>query len=1069
MSSTIISNIYKENFMGLRLVISFAIVLFSFGTGFAQHTVAGKVVDDRGNPVEGATVAIKNTSISTATNAQGNFSLNTPSATGVLVISHVGMRVQEVPIANQTSLAITLQPIATALQDVVVIGYGTAKRKDLTGSVQSIGGDELNKEVPTNVLSGLQGKLAGVNVTENDGAPGAGISIRIRGSNSFLGGTEPLYVVDGVPINTTNSEETPQSIGEDEMQTLNALAFLNPNDIESITVLKDASAAAIYGSRGANGVVIITTKQGLPGTDKIEVNATVGFSEVSKRLKPLNAFDYATFQNLANSNANEYAGMNYLIPYPGEDRPNPNKPGETYYAKGPEDYRDGGMDWQDLVFRKGLYQNYSVSLSGGANGGNHYLSFNYLDQDGAIYNSDFKRYSLNLNLNRKVGKIFKFGTRNSITISNTNGVKTGTDKSDAASAGVIRSLLTFPTTRTTIDPYGQQTGDENFITNPVLYVNDVLNRVNKLNIFSASFVEAAITPELRLRQNIGFNYSNGLRNQYYPRTVYEGYSTKGKGLKAGNTWQSITAETMLTYDKQIGKHSVTAVAAATVEKTMSEWSRYEGRTFPNDLLKNENLEAAELIMPLKGSRSESFLNSYLSRVSYSYDDRYLITASYREDGSSKFGRNNKWAGFGSAAVAWKISSESFMRGQKAISDLKLRASFGQTGNQGIGSYASLSKLTVYNYPFGGSVKTGLADDVYSGPANDKLKWETTTSYNLGLDADFLNHRIGITIDAYKKRTNDLLQYVTTPPSTGFSRQLRNSGTVENKGLEIVVRGTPVVNKDFEWNTNFNISFNKNKIISLGPDVTEQFANNISTGDAPFIQKPGYAIGTLYGYVEDGFYDNEAEVRHDPAFTGESLDIILRMIGEIKYRNLDDDPTSISVTDRTIIGDVNPKYTFGFVNNFRFKNIDLSVFINGVQGNDIINMNKRFNANIGSFKNITEEMYHGAWRYGADNTHATEPKIMRQYWRTILFSRRFIEDGSFVRVKNITLGYTLKSPVKGIHSLRVAAAVNNLLTFTNYSGYDPEVNSYGDDPALFGVDLGGYPNTKTYQFSLRCNF
>lgn len=1054
--------------MNIKYIIPLAMMLLAFNSSVAQRTLTGHVLDASGAALEGATVSVKNTDVSVATNTAGYFSLIAPAGSKTLVVSHIGMKELEVSIDAKTTYRITLQPIATSLQDVVVIGYGTVKRKDLTGAVQSLTGEDLNKENPTNVLSGLQGKLAGVNVTENDGAPGAGISIRIRGSNSFLGGTEPLYVIDGVPINTTNSEETPESLGEDEMQTLNALAFLNPNDIESITVLKDASAAAIYGSRGANGVVIITTKHGLPGADRIEVNASIGFSEVSKRLKPLNAFDYATYQNLANSNANKYTGTNYLIPYPGTDRPDPNKPGETYYTKGPDDFINAGMDWQDLVFRKGLYQNYSISLSGGGNAGNHYLSFNYLDQDGAIYNSDFKRYSLNLNLTRKVGRVFRVGTRNAISISNTNGVKTGSDKSDAASAGIIRSLLTFPTTRTSIDPYGELSGDENFITNPVLYVNDVLNHVNKLNIFSSSFIEAAIRPDLKIRQNIGFNYANGLRNQYYPRTVYEGYSTKGKGLKAGNTWQSVSSETMITYDKQIRNHSLTAVAAFTVEKTASEWSRYEARTFPNDLLKNENLEAGELIMPLKGSRSESFLNSYLGRINYAFADRYLITFSYREDGSSKFGKNNKWAGFSSAAVAWKVSNESFMKNQKVISDMKMRASFGQTGNQGIGSYASLSKLTVYNYPFGGTVKTGLADDVYAGPANDKLKWETTTSYNLGIDVSFVK-RIGFTVDLYKKQTNDLLQYVTTPPSTGFSRQLRNSGTVENKGLEVVLHGTPLITRNFSWNTNFNIAFNRNKIISLGSDVTEQFANNISTGDAPFIQKAGYSIGTLYGYVENGYYDNEAEVRNDPAYTSQSDDIILRMIGEIKYQNLDADPTSIGVTDRTIIGDVNPKYTFGFVNDFRFKNFDLSIFINGVQGNDIINMNKRFNANTGSFKNITEDMYHGAWRYDQDNSGATGPKIMRQYWRTILFSRRFIEDGSFVRVKNITLGYSVKSPVKGITNLRVSAAVNNLLTFTNYSGYDPEVNSYGDNPALFGVDLGGYPNTRNYVLSVRCNF
>lgn len=1056
--------------MRIKLFFTLLATLVFFGNGMAQQrTISGSVQNEVGLPIDGASVLIKGTNLTVTTNAQGKFSIVSPASASAIIVSHIGMNEEEIPIKDRTTFAITLTLKATSLADVIVVGYGSVKKTDLTGAVQSVSNAELNKGIPTNALEALQGKLAGVNVTQNDGAPGAGISIRVRGSNSFLGGTEPLYVIDGVAFNATSTEGTPESIGEDEKQTLNALSFLNPNDIESITVLKDASAAAIYGSRGANGVVLITTRQGRGGKDRIEVNTNVGFASVGKRLNPLNAFDYATFQNLAYSNANKYGGFNYDLPYPGEEKADPKNPGETYYAKGPEDYRDGGIDWQDKVFRTGLYQNHSISLSGGNDLGNHYLSFNALNQEGTIINSAYKRYNLNFNINRNVGKIFKIGTRNSISLTNTDGVKTGTDKSDAASAGVIRSVLTYPTTRTVIVPYGESSGDENFITNPYMYAGDVLNEVKGLNIFSSNFVEAAITYNLKFRQNIGFNYSTNARNQYYPRTVYEGYSSKGRALKANNVWQSFVSESMMTFDKKFDKHQLNVVAAGTFERTDSEWSRIEARTFPNDLLQNENMEAGEQVMPLKGTRSQSTLISFLGRANYSYDDRYLATVSFREDGSSKFGQDNKWAGFGSAALAWRISNEAFMQEQNLLSDLKLRASFGQTGNQGIGSYASLSKLTVYNYPFNGAVQTGLADDVWSGPANSRLKWETTSSYNLGLDAAFLENRLNLSLELYQKKTNDLLQFVTTPSSTGFSQQLRNAGSIENKGAEIVLGGTPVINKVFEWSTTFNISFNRNKILSLGPDVTEQYAGNISTGDAPFIQLVGHPIGTLYGYVEDGYYDNEAEVRNDPAYTNQPQDIILRAIGEVKYKNLDDDPSSISISDRKIIGDVNPDYTFGFINNFKYKKIDLSIFINGVQGNDVINMNSRFNANLGSTKNISEDMYAGAWREGADNSDATGPKIMRQYWRNFLFSRRFVEDGSFVRIKNITVGYTFPALIRGVNSVRLSAGVNNLYTFTKYSGFDPEVNSYGDNPALFGVDLGGYPNSKTYNFTLRCNF
>ncbi len=1035
---------------------------------FAQDKkLTGKLVNESGTPLPGASVSIKNSKISTITDENGNFSLMVPANAQTLVFSYLGMEPQQVTIGSNTNFNIRLKESATTLSNIVVVGYGTVKKSDLTGSVARLEREEFIRDAPTNILQAMQGKIAGVNVTQNDGAPGAGLSIRIRGSNSFLGGTEPLYVIDGVPFNNSSSGSTPMSIGDDEKQTLNAMSFINPDDIESIDILKDASATAIYGSRGANGVVLITTRKGKSGKDKIEANFTAGMAQVSKRLDVLNAAEYAAYQNLAYTNSNIYTGTAYTLPYRGQNVPDPNNPGQTYYDKGPQDFIGDNNNWQDRIFRSGLYQNYSVNINGGTDAGTHSITFNYLDQEGTIQNSDYNRFGLGLNLGRNISKTFKIGTSTSLASTLTNGVKTGTDKSDAASAGVIRSALTFPSTIS--DPIAYDGVGDAFITNPYIYVNDVLNKVRGLNIFSSNYLEARFLKDFKFRQNVGFNYSSSARDQYYPTSVYEGFAMRGWGLKADNIWNNITSESIVTYDKKIEKHSLNIMGASTFERTNGQSKRAEAKTFPNDNLQNENLAAGEVIMPVVTNRYQSTLISFLGRANYSFDDRYLLTLSYRQDGSSKFGKDNKWAGFPSAAAAWKISNEDFMKNVKTISDLKLRFSYGKTGNQGIGSYASLAKLSVYNYVFGGAVQTGLANDIFAGPANEKLKWETTSAYNLGLDVGLFKNRLNLTIEAYKKITDDLLQNLTIPSSTGFKTKLVNSGSIENKGLEISLNGTVIKAKDFEWSSNFNISFNRNKILSLSADVTEQYARNISTGDAPFIQTVGKPIGALYGYVEDGYYDNEAEVRNDPQYTNQGNAIILRTIGEIKYKNLDGDPTSMSQSDRTFIGDVNPDYTFGFTNNFKYKRFDLSVFVNGVQGNDIINMNTRFNANLGTNKNITQEMADGAWAAGQDNSNATGPKIMRQFFRNLLFSRRFVEDGSFVRIKNVTLGYDI--PVKStvISRMRVAVGVNNLLTFTNYSGFDPEMNSYGDNPALFGVDLGGYPNNRTFNFSLRCNF
>ncbi|TZF86027.1 TonB-dependent receptor (plasmid) [Pedobacter sp. BS3] len=1022
---------------------------------FAQNSpnkvVRGTVTDSEGIPLAGTSVSVKGSASGTLTDADGKYTVRVSENTTVLVFTFLGMQTQERIVGNQQIINVTLKPVDQQLEDVVVIGYGTVKKADLTGAVQSLSYQDLNRENPGNILSAMQGKLAGVNVTQNDGAPGAGLSIKIRGANSFLGGTEPLYVIDGVPFNASNSDATPQSIGEDEKQTNNVMSFLDPNDIESIDVLKDASATAIYGSRGANGVVLITTRKGKLGKDKVELSVNVGTANVSKTIRVLTPYEYAQFQNLSYETANKYDGTSYNLRYPDLSL-----------------YENVHTNWQDQIFRRGVTQQYNVNISGATDAGNHRISFNYLNQDGIINNSDYRRLGLSLNLNRNLGKIFKVGTSTSVSNNITNGVKTGTDKSDAASAGVIRSATSFPATITEIEQYSDS-GDSYFITNPVIYTNDVLNRVNSYNIFSSNYVEAAILKSLKFRQNVGINYGSGNRDQYYPRTVYEGFASKGWGLKSDNQYSSIVSESILTFDKTVRKHSFNVVGASTYESSHSQWKRAEGKTFPNDLLQNENLESAEQVMPIKGAKSASTLISFLGRLNYAFDDRYLFTFSYRADGSSKFGDNNKWAGFPSAAFAWKINKEPFLSDSKTIDDLALRLSYGQTGNQGIGAYSSLSKLTVYNYPFDGNLQSGLADDFYSGPANSELKWETTTSYNLGLDVSVLKSRVNLHVDLYKKQTDDLLQYVTTPSSTGFERQLRNSGSIENKGLEIAIDGRVLSRGNFEWKSAFNIAFNRNKILDLG-GPTEQYATNISTGDQPFIQTIGHPIGAIYGYVEDGYYDNEAEVRNSLLYTNQGDEIIRRTIGEIKYKDFDGDPTALSTSDRTFIGDVNPKYTFGFTNNFRYKSFDLSVFINGVQGNDIINMNTRFNANIGTQKNVPKAMLDGSWKDGQDNSNATWPKAMRQFWRTIYFSRRFVEDGSFVRIKNLALGYTLpKHLIKGISSAKITFGVSNLYTFTNYSGYDPEMNSYGTNPALFGVDLGGYPNSRTYNLSIRCGF
>ena len=946
----------------MRILVLRYLWLFFFLAATVVHAqernITGTVSDEKGTALPGATVAVKNSKLSTMTSADGRFTLKIPATARVLVISYSGMEKEELSLGSKSSYAVILRPSITTLGDVVVVGYGTVRRSDVTGAATRLSREEFIRDNPTNILQALQGKLAGVNVTQNDGAPGAGISIRVRGSNSFLGGTEPLYVIDGVPFNNSNSGATPESIGSDEKQTLNALAFLNPNDIESIDILRDASATAIYGSRGANGVVLITTRKGRIGKDKVELFVNVGMSEVSKQINVLSPYEYGLYQNLSYANSNKYDGTSYTLPYTDTEL---------------DSLRSEHTNWQDMIFRRALMQQYSVNVSGASEAGSHSLSMNYVNQEGTIINSGYKKIGLSVNLSRNLGKKVKVGTSTALSNSVTRGVKTGSDKSDAASAGVIRSAITYPPTIREEEEF-DGTGEGFFITNPVIYARDVLNKVSGVTIFSSNYAEASLLKWFKFRQNLGFNFGYNTRDQYYPRSVYEGFSVKGWGLKADNQWNSLVSESILSFNRKLLKHNIGFTAASTFERTNGQSKRSEAKTFPNDLLQNENMQAAEQILPVITNKYQSTLISFLGRVNYSYDDKYILSLSMRRDGSSKFGKDNKWAGFPSAGFAWKLHKEQFMQRLPVISNLILRLSYGQTGNQGIGSYASLSKLAVYNYPFNGGLQTGLADDVYAGPANSSLKWETTTAYNAGLDLGIMQGRFNLHVDLYRKETNNLLQFITTPSSTGFQRQLRNSGSVENKGVELSLDGSLIRKKDFQWKSQFNIAFNRNKILSLGSGLEKQFAANISTRDAPFIQVAGQPIGALYGYLEDGYFDNEAEVRNNQVYTNQPANIIRRMIGEIKYKNLDNDPTSISLNDRTIIGDVNPDYTFGFTNNFTYRNFDISLFINGVQGNDVVNMNTAFNGNLGTSKNVSNEVMQGAWDDSKDNSNATGPKV-----------------------------------------------------------------------------------------------
>lgn len=947
---------------------------------------------------------------------------------------------------------------AELLDEVVVVGYGTMKKSDLTGSVASIKSEDLMKTNPISINQGLQGRIAGVQVNQNDGAPGAGVSIQIRGANSFSTSTEPLYIVDGIPFTTSGMPETGK---EGMLQTSNPLSSINPADIESIEILKDASATAIYGSRGANGVVLITTKRGTQGKDNIIFSANFGISKVVKKLNMLDGYNYALYRNEAAQMFNEYDGANEKLPYPGTSTTDP-ETGETVYSPGPEDYRDGTypwVNWQDKVFETAFSQEYNLNVNGANEKGYYSISGNILDQSGIIHNSGYKRYTFRANVARKVHDWIEIGTNMSFTNSLNKLAKT-----NSVSDGIIRGTLFYPSTA----PLDDETNNDQlnwFSSNPYVYTRAAKDELTTNTFFSSSHIELTPINDLKIRQNIGFSYNANERNVYYNRETVEGKDpVNGYASKADNWAQNLTLETVATYNKDFNKnHSLNVMAAFSYEH-----GEYGNKTmiatgFPQDITEDFDMSAAVNPQTPKSGRGMTSLVSFLGRANYNLMNRYLFTVSYRRDGSSKFAPGNKWSNFSSGAFAWRASEEEFIKNLNLFSNLKVRLSYGQTGNQAIGAYATRDYLTIANYPINGALQSGYASLTWRGPANPDLKWETTDQYNIGIDMGFLGNKINFTVDLYYKKTFDLLQNIQIPQSTGFSNMTTNFGNVTNKGIEISGKFYPISSKNFNWDFDANISFNRNKINGLPSD---QFAQSWSGADAAFIQRNGMPIGTIWGYVEDGFYDNIAEVRADPFYADESEAFCKSMVGEVKYKDLDG-VAGITEADKQVIGDTNPNFTFGMNQNFAYKDFTLSFFLQGCVGGDIFNANL-MGVTMSGIGNITQEIYDNRWT-PENKENAKWPKAYAGYGRTMKLSDRYVEDGSYLRMKNISLGYKWHFPCKGIELINIYASVSNVFTISRYSWFDPDVNSFGSDSSRRGVDMYSYPSSRTFSLGLQCTF
>lgn len=1029
----------------------FIAVLGIFSSYCQEITISGVVTSEaNGNPLPGADVVVKGKTIGTTTNFDGEYSFQVPSAEEVLVFSYQGFKSQDFKIGNQTVINITLEEDAAQLDEIVVIGYGFARRKDLTGAITSIKSDDLEAVRTTTADDLIQGRVSGLLLTQTSGQPGGETSVRIRGSSSINASNEPLYVIDGFPVDNSSA-----SAGIAEGPSLNPLSTINPNDIESIDVLKDASATAIYGSRGANGVIIITTKRGSSGLAQINYDTYVGVSEVITKLNLLNASQFALYYNESIYNGS----------------------GSPRFYENPSSFGEG-TDWQDETFRTAITTSHDISIKGGSDNVRYAISGSYLNQEGIIIDSDFQRYSLRINLDIKATEKLSIENTINLSQSDANTGRTDTPGGLGVSSATIGAYAMSPLLPV-FDPEGNYTKGDFIVQNDGTFVNDVSNTEEFVANFASpvAFIKlndsevktTRILENLALKwnfaKNITFKTSLGADVIFNEETVFNtadldfGNSNSALASQGKVVSRNLLAETTINYINTFSdRHQLNLLAGISWQDFGIRGIFGNARGLVTENFGANTFDGAETF----GAGTavvDNFLHSYFGRVNYIFDDRYILTASFRADGSSKFGEGQKFGYFPSAAFAWNVSEEEFMKNSNVYA--KLRLGYGITGNQEIGSYRSKDSFLPTYHVFG---LTEVVGQLPRFPANEELKWEETTQYNLGLDLGFFNERISITTDVYRKDTNDLLLELPVPYETGYLSSLVNIGSVRNEGVELAINSKNI-NGVFNWDTNLTFAYNKNKILAFPGLESIPTGGEIQGRTNWQLLVEGGEIGAFYGYVSDGIIQLTDTPENTPQFVTDTF-----TPGERKYRDLNGDGIINAENDRTFLGNPIPELTFGLNNTFNWKGFDLNIFLNGVYGNELANFTRVNLENLNGQNNVSLAAFSNRWTpQNPSNTYTRASNGIRN----TPFASNFVEDGSFLRLKSITLGYSLPTDLLSslnVKKIRVYFIGRNLHTWTNYSGVDPEVSWGGPQGALSaGADFGGYPNSKTYMLGINVNF
>ena len=988
-----------------------------------QQTVKGIIKGPDGLPVIAANISQKGTNNATITDLNGNFTLNVTGRQPVLVISYIGYVTTEVNVSGRAFVEVVLQEDVAALDEVVVVGYGTMRKKDVTGAVSSVRSGEITKNATSNVMQAIAGKMSGVQVVQNSGTPGGDVSILIRGVGT-INDASPLYVIDGVPVS-------------------GGMWYLNPNDVESIDVLKDASATAIYGSRGANGVVMVTTKQAQEGHMEINFDYSYGIQHSAKTYKMLDASQYAALHNEMRTNAGPEYSLNPAFADP-----------ESLGA---------GTDWMDAIFRTAPMQKVNLSMLGGNQKISHATSLGYYTQDGIMKNSSYNRLSLQSNISSKLASNITVRANVNLSAENRRTQPVSTVIQNAMR--ILPSIPIYDDNGEYAGPTGNAEWNGNAL-NPVAIINEQNYRMKGFRMLSNISLEWEIIKGLKFKTTGGAELGYDYNNSYIPKYKWGMNESK-------NTMQTVTSayeqlylwDNTLNYDKAFGKHRINAMIGTSYQEYKKESVSAAGSGRASEL--TTELDNATKATDVGGNSYRWALMSYMARLHYSYDDRYLLTATFRADGSSKFGKDNRFGYFPSFAAAWNIGNEAFMQSVKPVSLLKLRAGYGQTGNQNIGAYAFADKLSVngvYNFGSQRGFESNLVNLIYPYLlSNPSVKWESVEQYNVGLDIGFLQNRIVANLDFYVKNTRDMLTKKPVPQTSGTSLEQAdwppvNIGKVLNRGFEFTVNTKNFVG-EFKWETSLNMSFNHNEVVSIGgPEIL----NGVS------LIREGQPINSFYGYELGGIYQTLDEVFTGPVMENRAPD----KASHNPYKNTSpgdmwfvdvDGNGEINDLDRTVIGNPSPDCIFGFNNTFSYKNFDLSIFFQGALGNQVWNGVRASHESMNSTYNQLATTLE-RWT-GEGSSYSMPRAIYADPNNNSRASTRWLEDGAYAKLKNLTFGYTL--PEKWIRkakmkALRLYVSLDNLCTITNYSGLDPEAG-------LSGLDYGVYPSARTYMFGVSVKF